>query len=153
MAGSWQTALAALWAADSSRNLTILWTSLPIIGAMLIGAGIIAWVKRWREQPRSFNLTASDELAHFRSLYDKGELSAEEFTRLQTVLGERIKKELDIPAAATAPAAPQSSLTSGSPGSATQTLENPAANPPSANGVSAPPDGHDKPGPQDLPRF
>jgi hypothetical protein len=146
MAGIGQTAtLAPLMADLPSRNFRLLWTTLPIIGLILLGAGIIAAAKRWYERPRPLRFTASDELAHFRSLYEEGELSEEEFNRLQAVLGERIKKELDLPAAPAA--APQSSAM---PGTTTGT-EAPGlpANgvPPSANG--APPDNlREPPGPQ-----
>jgi hypothetical protein len=146
MAGIWQTATFAPLMADlSSRNLRLLWTTLPIIGIMLLGAAIIEAVRRWRNRPAAFRFTASDELAHFRSLYEEGELSEEEFHRLQTVLGERIKKELDLPAAPAA--APQSAAM---PSTTTGTEAPPLPTngvPPSANGAS-PDNLREPPGPQ-----
>src|SRR5438128_11031052 len=111
MTGTWPTAFSQPLMAQfsSGREFKLLWPSLAVIAAMLLGAALIEAVRRWRSRPASFRFTATDELARFRSLYDKGELSEEEFNRLQAVLGERLKKELDIPVAATAAAAPQSS--------------------------------------------
>lgn len=91
-------------------DLTLLWTTLPVIGAILLGALIIACAKRWRQKEESVQYTSSDELAHFRALYEQGELNAEEFQRIQNLLNERLKKEMNVAAkAAPADAAPAAS--------------------------------------------
>jgi hypothetical protein len=143
MGGTWQTAIAFLPIAATGRHLQVLWASLPIIGLMLLGAAIISAVKRWRERPVHVRLTASEQLAEFRSLYEEGELSEAEFARLQAVLGERIKKELDIPAAEASGAAPQS---------AAEPASTPPTGPaPSANGSPPSADTPEPHGPQDPP--
>jgi hypothetical protein len=71
--------LVGAWSPD------LLVTSLYLVGALLVGAIVIAAVSRWRrrgEQP----LSPGDQLAHFRSLYEEGDLSAEEFARLRQML-------------------------------------------------------------------
>ena len=153
MAGTWQASFAVPLAAEiSSREFKLTPDYFGCYCGHVGGAAIIEAVRRWRNRPVAFRLSASDQLAHFRSLYDAGELSEEEFNRLQAVLAERIKKELDIPAVAAAPAAPQSSPTSDSPASATETSELPATgSPPSANGVSPPSSGPEDAKPQDPP--
>jgi hypothetical protein len=72
LAGAWSPAL--------------LITSLYLAGALLLGAAVIAAVSRWRRRYGTERLTPSDQLSQFRSLYEKGELSAEEFARLRTLL-------------------------------------------------------------------
>jgi hypothetical protein len=64
----------------------IIITSLYLIAALLLGAIVIAAVSRWRRRSGTERLTPSDQLSHFRSLYEKGEISAEEFARLRTLL-------------------------------------------------------------------
>jgi len=54
--------------------------------ALLAGAAVIAYVERWRKKQGNETLTAHDQLASFRLLYERGELSQPEF--------ERIKKQL-----------------------------------------------------------
>jgi hypothetical protein len=105
---------------------------LYLVAALLVGAIIIAWAGRWRRAPRSVAATASDQLAKFRSLYDKGQMTREEFERIRARLGEQIRSEADVPAPAPAAPGPQPASTATPPP------------PPPANGRpadEAPPDG------------
>ncbi|HZT82116.1 MAG TPA: SHOCT domain-containing protein [Gemmataceae bacterium] len=77
------------------RDPRFLWTTLALAGALFLGALVILWVDRWRKQPVEDRLTPSDQLAQFRSLYERGELSAEEFERLRAHLGGQLRKELE----------------------------------------------------------
>jgi len=75
---------------------------LWFVGALLAGALVVALIRRWqRHQP---NPTASDQLAHFRALYEKGQLTEEEFKRLRAVLSDELRRSLNLPNAP--PAAP-----------------------------------------------
>lgn len=103
---------------------------LLLVAALLVGAIIIALASRFRRAPRSGTMSASDQLAKFRSLYDKGQMTREEFDRIRARLGEQIRTEAELPA----PAAPGPQATS---------TETPPPLPP-ANGRpadEAPPDG------------
>jgi hypothetical protein len=71
--------LAVGWSPDLLVN------SLYLVGALLAGAIVIAAVSRWRRRGGE-PLTPGDQLAHFRSLYEDGEISAEEFARLRAML-------------------------------------------------------------------
>jgi hypothetical protein len=82
-------------------ELSILWAALWVIGALLLGAAIIAYVKGWRQRPVSFHLSTTEQLARFRVLYERGQLSPEEFARIESRLNERLKREMNLPAAAT----------------------------------------------------
>lgn len=79
-------------------DLSILWNTLWVVGALLLGAAIIAYVKNWRQRPVSFHLSASEQLARFRLLYERGELSPEEFGRIESRLNERLRREMNVAA-------------------------------------------------------
>ena len=76
------------FAAAGWLDLLIYGTCLA--GALLVAAAVIEVVRRWLrrgEQPQ----TPSDQLAHYRSLYRRGEISQEEFDSLRAVLGGEIR--------------------------------------------------------------
>jgi uncharacterized membrane protein len=76
--------------------------SLCIVAILLLGAFVIACVNRWRRNSDTNGLSPSDQLTQYRSLYEEGEISQEEFERLRALLGRRIRSELDVPAARSA---------------------------------------------------
>ncbi len=65
---------------------------------LLIGAGAIALVKRWRQKDAADSLSPSEQLATYRSLYDQGVMSKEEFDRLRALLGGQIRSAVKVPA-------------------------------------------------------
>ena len=73
-------------AADDDANMRLLGNGLLMVGALLIGAMLIAWAQRWRrsmiESPNTM-----DELASFRSSYERGELSEDEYRRIRARIG------------------------------------------------------------------
>jgi hypothetical protein len=73
-----------------------------LAGALLAAAAVIEAVRRWRQRGEK-PLTPSDQLATYRALYNRGEISQEEFDRLRDALGGEIRR-----AAAPPPAAPAS---------------------------------------------
>ncbi len=77
--------------------------TMAIAGVCLAAALVLAWVRRLNQRKPPVKLNSSEQLAEFRVLYERGELSNEEFQRLRAVLSERIKEEL---AAQQAPAEP-----------------------------------------------
>src|SRR5438067_6025206 len=77
----------------------LLWLALALIAILLVGALIIAWVDRWRKRTGSERLTANEQLANFRRLYEEGQLSQEEFERVRLLLSEQLRRELAVPAA------------------------------------------------------
>ena len=78
-------------------------TTLALAAALLLAAVIIKLVDRWRKQRTTDPLSAEDQLAHFQQLHWRGELSKEEFERIQSLLGERMRQEQ----ASAGPAAPE----------------------------------------------
>jgi uncharacterized membrane protein len=76
-----------------------------LAGALLAAAAVIEGVRRWRQRGEK-TLTASDQLATYRALYNRGEISQEEFDRLRDALGGEIRRAAAPPAPP--PAAPAS---------------------------------------------
>ncbi len=105
-------------------------------GALLVGAIIIAMVGRWRKRNADAAQSASDQLAHFRSLYEKGEIDQKEYDSLRRVLGGELRRgtkrvphpETIQPVGEKKPIAPPESE-----------IDKPPPEPPPANGK--PPDG------------
>lgn len=81
---------------------TLLVTGLLLAGALLLGAVVIAWASRWHRRSGPQACDPNAQLAQFRSLYQQGTLSREEFERLRALLGGQIREDLDVPAAAPA---------------------------------------------------
>jgi hypothetical protein len=86
----------------------LLWTAVALVAVIGIGVLVLVLLDRWRkslaqdEEPPS----ANDQLSHFRLLYDRGELSQEEFDRIRNLLAGRMREELDVRAAVPAPLTP-----------------------------------------------
>jgi hypothetical protein len=86
------------------RTVQLLVTSLCLVAALLLAAGVIALVKRWRRQDEvKEDLSPNAQLAYFRSLHEAGKISKEEFERLRAVLASRMRESLGVPSKAPAP--------------------------------------------------
>ncbi len=109
MAALEATTLSPTLLADAP-NMQLLVTGLCLAAALLVGAIVIALSSRWRRRRGlEEDLSPSGQLAHFRSLYEAGTISQEEFERLRALLGGQIRQEMGVPAPApegTAPAPP-----------------------------------------------
>ena len=84
--------------AVDERMIPLLTTSLCLVAALLVAALVIALVKRWqRRRKAEEDCSPNAQLAHFRSLYEAGTISAEEFERLRVLLGGRLRETLGVP--------------------------------------------------------
>jgi len=94
--------LAASW------DPSIIWAGAYLAGALLVGALLMELFRRYLRSERKDRLTASDQLAQFRSLYEQGAISEEEFNSLRGVLGGELRRGVrkHSPAAGTTPTAP-----------------------------------------------
>jgi hypothetical protein len=81
-------------------RIRLLFAAFGIVAVILVGAGIIELVKRWRKKPFQAKMSASEQLAQFRESFEKGQISPEEFARIRALLNERIRLELEVTAAA-----------------------------------------------------
>jgi len=95
----------------------LLWAGLAIAVALMLLALIVVWLQRWRKQLDADQPTPDDELTHFRVLYERGEISREEFDRIKARLQQRLRQVLDMPPSpAPGPNLPPNPSTSPPPG-------------------------------------
>ena len=66
---------------ETNRQLWI--NSLLLIGALLVGALVIALVQRWYRRSNR-DTTLSEGVGSFRQSYERGELTEEEYRRILT---------------------------------------------------------------------
>src|SRR5262245_51418771 len=72
------------------------WTFLAMAGVIGLAWIVLALVGRWRRR-LSEEDTTGDQMASFRELYERGELSQEEYDRIKDRLGRRLRQELNLP--------------------------------------------------------
>lgn len=75
---------------------------LMLAGALLAGAFAIALLRRWQRATASPIEEASDQLSHYRALYEKGAISDAEYQGLRRALSRELAQGAD-PAAPGAP--------------------------------------------------
>lgn len=89
--------LVANAAAKGEASLTLLATIALLMVVMLVTAFVIIWLGRWTKRPAGGS-TTGESLSLFRSLYERGECSKEEYERIRAKLGKKLKQELQLPA-------------------------------------------------------
>jgi len=98
MVAAWQVCLA-----DSEQVRPRFWdtrllaVTLVLVGVILVGALVIYLLDRWRKRPAPPSVTASEQLAAFRELYERGEISQREFERIKARLAPLLRAELNVP--------------------------------------------------------
>jgi hypothetical protein len=100
-----------------------LWAALPLVGVLLLGAGIIYFVDRWRKRPGAPPMSDEEQLDHYRVLYAQGHLDQEEFERIKALITVRVRKDLNLPAAPASPSAARSAEASPPPREAPPSTE------------------------------
>jgi hypothetical protein len=77
----------------------IFWTTLGMVGVLLLGAFVIALLERWRKRSSTEGLSAGDQLTHFRKLRDQGTITQEEYERIRAQLTDSLRREMNVPPA------------------------------------------------------
>ncbi len=89
------TTLAVAATTDAERdeaNRRLLWAGLLLVAVLLLGAALLAWLERWRKRMTdSSAATSVDQFTSFRLSYERGELSEEEYRRIQQKLSGKPK--------------------------------------------------------------
>src|SRR5262249_24427158 len=110
MSSWWPVILARTDRSVVTADPRVLWTTLILVDVLLLGALVFAVLGRWRKRSRQDRPDTGDQLTHFRSLYERGQLSREEFEQIRAKLGAKLRKEMKVPvkadAAAGSPLAP-----------------------------------------------
>src|SRR5262245_42057754 len=78
-------------------DLSLMVPALAMVGALLVGAVVVAVFRRWQKSDKPLAPNPSDQLAQFRALYEPGTISEEEFRRLRTVLAGEIREANNLP--------------------------------------------------------
>ena len=82
-------------------KMQLLVAGLCLAAVLLVGAVLLALLNRWwRRRSTPEDLSPSAQLAQFRSLYEAGTISQEEFERLRNLLGGQMRQSFGIPAPA-----------------------------------------------------
>lgn len=75
---------------DPFRQPEVIWGTAGLAVALLAGALVIWVVDRWRK--RSAQSTRSvEELTDFRGMFERGEITEEEYNRLRSRVAQRVK--------------------------------------------------------------
>jgi hypothetical protein len=64
-----------------------------LVAILVLGVALIAWVSRWHRRQGQEIVTAHDQLVAFRLLYERGELSHDEYQRIRAQLLPRLKEQ------------------------------------------------------------
>jgi hypothetical protein len=75
----------------------LLWYTVAMVGSLLVGAAVVALADRWRKRRQLRGVEPADELARYTALYEKGDLSSEEYERVRKLFKSRIVQELSTP--------------------------------------------------------
>lgn len=71
----------------------ILMPGLMLAGAILLAAVVLMLLKRWRSTPETFE-SPHEQLAQYRAMFERGEITKEEFDRIHALLTARIRQQL-----------------------------------------------------------
>ncbi len=92
----------------------LLLTVLALAGVVAVGVLIITVANRWRRNLGQDDVTG-DQMGSFRELYERGELSQDEYQRIKDRLGGQLRQELNLPGAPKPDSPPQPPTLPGPP--------------------------------------
>jgi uncharacterized membrane protein len=139
----WLSILVGAGQVKPGWHAPVLWTTLALIAALLVAALVLAVLERWRKRSDSERLSPGEQLSQFRKLYEKGQLSREEFERIRNLLGGKLREELHLPTRQPAEAAPAAQT-------GIQALDDRLRPPPQTGMTPSEPE-HPPPGPENGP--
>jgi hypothetical protein len=88
---------------DPLTRPEIIWGTLGLTAALLVGAAVIYAVDKWRKKAAEGSQDDTESLTSFRAMYEAGEITEAEYAELKRKLAEKVKKG---PAGGGAPAPP-----------------------------------------------
>jgi hypothetical protein len=92
---------------DPFRRPEVIWGTAGLALALLAGAVVIYAVDRWRKRAAAEPANAAGELTDFRGMYERGEITEEEYARLRNKVADRVKTpSKPVAAGGPAPLAP-----------------------------------------------
>jgi hypothetical protein len=113
---SWARLDFAGWWDSLSGHGRLLISSLAFVAALLAGAIVIYLTDRWRRRKGpTTECDANEQMSTFRVLYERGELTQEEFDRIRSKLTGRLRQEVEVTEKSAPPAASEGSPPNGQP--------------------------------------
>ena len=76
---------------DPFREPEVIWGTIGLIVALLVGAFLVWAVERWRKRAQ-VTPDAKEELTDYRSMYERGEITEGEYIRLRDRVSHRVKE-------------------------------------------------------------
>jgi len=77
-----------LWGLTKEQNLIL--ATGALVGVLLVGGVIMARIDRWRKRQMEDADDSTGHVGSFREMYERGELSKEEYDRVLRRMAERI---------------------------------------------------------------
>ena len=102
---------------DPFREPEVIWGTAGLAVALLVGALLVYLADRWRKRQAASVADAAGELTDFRAMFERGEITEQEYARLRDRVARRVKvpaPETVLPprnAPATTPNAPETAPT------------------------------------------
>ena len=67
--------------------------------AVLLGGAIVLWyLDRWRKRQETEREESTESLSSFRALFERGEISEEEYKRIRDRVSNQMRREVGLPA-------------------------------------------------------
>ncbi len=101
---------------DPWRQPEVIWGTIALMGVLLVGAAVVYFTDRWRKKSVvGGDRAAIHELTDFRGMYERGEITADEYARLRDRVAGRIRTD-PVPPATPETQAPKPNSTPPDPG-------------------------------------
>jgi hypothetical protein len=79
-------------------NMDLVWATLALLGAVFLGILVMWFMKRWWQEPVEV-LPPAEQAKTFRTLYEEGVLSQEEFAKIRLQLEKKAQAQAAAPSA------------------------------------------------------
>jgi uncharacterized membrane protein len=74
----------------------IFWTIVVLIVIVIVTGGVIMFITRWFKRANSPEKAYGDDRTSFKVLYERGELTEEEYQKIRARLGQKLKDQLKV---------------------------------------------------------
>jgi hypothetical protein len=97
MGGFWLFAQMGGRGGDPLRSPEVMWSTAGLAVALLAGALLVYLADRWRKGNVASATDSKGELTEFRRMYERGEITAEEYAKLRDRVAQRVKAPAPLP--------------------------------------------------------
>jgi hypothetical protein len=92
---------------DPLRQPEIIWGTVALMGALLLGAAVLHIVDRWRKKSETGSPDSTSALTDYRGMFERGEITEDEYIRLRDKVARQVKAPAKPPVAPQTPDANQ----------------------------------------------